>query len=397
MNVILVQNGIPFGTDPKTGAPLGPSTPTEWQTFRNECTYNGTVINQWGFWAILRTHGFTEECVDFLEQTIGFMGPTQAYINAGESLQIILDFPNNPDFNTLQGGFDSIPLTLATILSQSGVSIHTQETVAAVTGTMGSFNVTTLEGGSYTCNQVILALPKTALKRIIATSPVLQGNSAFDAAVASVKNMELTKIGLYFSERWWHLDPAVNVTCGPNFTDMPLGSVYSFQQYPAVGDEQKDADYNGPAALTIYTDYDRCNFWKEMNNIGGPYVGSVPQPVDTDPASAALVTEAMKQITLLFNPSTPPPMPVVSTYRIWGNDKYGYGYHQYRIGVNDTVDVYPNIYNPQAGIFVCNESWSPEQGWVEGALIATDYVLTNGFGLTPFITSSVPLPQTELA
>ena len=124
-----------------------------------------------------------------------------------------------------------------------------------------------------------------------------------------------------------------------------------------------------------------------MHNLGPAYQPQIPQPQGTYPASAALVKEAMRQIRLLFDvPDTQiVPNPVLSTYRIWGQGDFGYGYHQYHLNVDDTTQVYPNIYNPCPNVFVCNESWSPEQGWVEGALIASDYVLTNGFGLLPFV------------
>lgn len=371
-----------------TGEDGVPATPLEWQEFRNKCTYEGYVINQWGFWALMRTAGLTEECIDWLKNVIGFMGPTQSCINAGESLQILCDFPNVPDFDTLANGIQSVPDSLVKNIEDK-VSIHLNETVVKIAqeGSGNGMQVET-DKQSYTCSKVILAVPAKALQTIISNSPFVQSfPTAFHDAVNSVQNMELTKVGLYFNQRWWHRAP-INLTCGPSFNDLPLGTVYCFKQFPdnSKEEQEKDQNYYGPAALTIYNDYDRGSFWKEMQNIGGMYNGSIPQPANTYAASIALVQEALRQIKLLMGLKETDfvPQPVLSTYRVWGAGEFGYGYHQYKLNVDDTTQVYPHIWNPHPDVFVCNESWSPEQGWIEGALISSDYVLTKGFNLKPY-------------
>ena len=372
-----------------------PSSPAEWANFRNNCTYkdfegNPIPINQWGFWSILRNYGLTEECIEMLSHIMGFMGPFQDFINAGEGLQILFDFPDpkNAQFQTLEKGFQSLPDTLAKSITEAGGKIVLNETITSLTKTNNEF--TAVGNEIYTAAQVILAIPKKPMKALAKTSPLLSSNPEFMKAVNSVQNMELTKVGLYFKERWWHQDLNINLTNGPNFTDLPLGSIYSFSQYPA--DPVKDKNYFGPAALTQYTDYIRGNFWKEMQNVGKMY--QTPEfpvnPPGTAPCSKALVNEIMRQIKLLFglDEKADVPMPVLTTYRVWGQDPYGFGYHQYKLNVNDLTEVYPKITCPADNLYVCNESWSPEQGWVEGALIMSDYVMCKGFGLAPFAPDS---------
>jgi lysine 2-monooxygenase len=382
MHDILHQNNI-----------KSPSTPDDWIQFRNNCTYkdfdgNPVPINKWGFWSILRRYGLTGECIEMLSHVFGFMGPFQDFINAGEGLQILFDFPNPRDtpFRTLADGFQALPKALAASVQKAGGKIVLEETITSL-HKQGDRYSASGQQTSYTAEQVILAIPKKPLKLLIQNSEVLSSNKRFTDAVGSVQNMELTKTGLYFRERWWHENDNINITNGPNFTDLPLGSVYCFSQYP--DDEKKDADYNGPAALTQYTDYIRGNFWKELQNIGEKYqTKEFPEnPEGTYPASRSLVTEIMKQIKLVFGldaSDTSIPMPVLSTYRVWGQDPFGYGYHQYKINVDDLKEVYPNIYNPAKNVYVCNESWSPEQGWVEGALMMSDLVLVKGFNVDPY-------------
>lgn len=384
-----------------------PKDPGGWIEFRNTYTYKDyddtpIVLNKWGFWALLRRYGLSEECIVMLSHVFGFMGPFEKYINAGEGLQILFDFPepSNASFQTLAEGFEALPKALASEVEAMGGKIILKETAESISKKDGSFHIEG-EKGKYEADKVILAIPKKPMKKLIEKSPILSSEKAFIKAVDSVKNMELTKIGLYFSDRWWLSNKKIKLINGPNFTDLPLGSVYTFSQFPT--DEKADEKYLGPAALTQYTDYTRGNFWKELHNIGEMYqTDEFPEnPSGTQPASKALVSEMMKQVKLLFGlkeDDNSIPMPVLSTYRVWGQNGYGYGYHQYKINTNDLEDVYPNIYNPVKDLYVCNESWSPEQGWVEGALIMSDYVMVKGFKLKAFAVDSidklVPSPTT---
>lgn len=395
MDEILLQN--------KTRIKEIPKSPSEWIYFRNYCTFEDydnkpVTINKWGFWSMLRKYGLTQECIEMLSHVLGFMGPFQEYINAGEGLQILFDFPK-PDktpFKTLLEGFESLPSALEAEINKMKGQIDLQVNIESLAVNASGYeaqgkDLISGEQITYKAKKVILAIPKKPLKILAENSKPLLGNTLFTNAVNSVKNMELTKVGLYFNERWWHSNKKINLTNGPNFTDLPLGSVYTFSQYPS--DNEKDKAYNGPAALTQYTDYIRGNFWMELQNIGDMYqTEEFPtNPTGTYPASKALVLEMMKQIKLLFGltENDTVPMPVLSTYRVWGEGEFGYGYHQYKLNVNDQHDVYPNIYNPAENLYVCNESWSPEQGWVEGALIMSDYVMVKGFGLKPFASDGI--------
>lgn len=381
-----------------------PKSPADWIEFRNSFTYNDyngkpVIINKWGFWSMLRKYGLTQECIEMLSHVLGFMGPFQDNINAGEGLQILFDFPkpNETQFKTLENGFEALPHALeSAIIKKNGTfflstkiqSLSKQNEIYSA----DCINVETGVSTTFTADNVILAIPKKPLKELAKNSSGLLSESDFHHAVNSVKDMELTKVGLYFKERWWHKNPDINLTNGPNFTDLPLGSVYTFSQFPT--EIKSDKEYNGPAALTQYTDYIRGNFWMELQNVGEKYqTEDFPNnPPGTQPASWALVLEMMKQLKLLFglreNDSTVP-MPVLSTYRVWGEGEFGYGYHQYKLNVDDRVEVYPNIYNPEGNLYVCNESWSPEQGWVEGALIMSDYVMVKGFNMKPFAADGI--------
>ena len=206
-----------------------PHSPETWIEFRNTFTYpdaNGkpVPINQWGLWSLLRSYGLTEECIELLDHVIGFMGPFGQFINAGESLQIIFDFPAAATFFTLENGYGSLPDALAAailnkekypaaqiILSEEISSIENNGPGITAYGT----------NNKYLAGKVILAIPQAGLNAITQASPLLSGNAGFVSAMNSVQNMELSKVGLYFDERWWHSNPKINISSGPSFTDLP--------------------------------------------------------------------------------------------------------------------------------------------------------------------------------
>jgi lysine 2-monooxygenase len=384
-----------------------PNTPALWIDFRNNCTYKddkGTKIplNQWGFWALLRQNSpnrkaLSNECIEMLSRVIGFMGPFEEYINAGDGLQIIFDFPAAAAFFTIDKGYQALPEALAADIKKLGGKIYLSEAVDSI-GNQNNRNITYTTFKTIISNSTILAVPKKALKAISKNSVLIAMNQSFMTAVDSVHDMELTKVDLFFQERWWHKNKNINLSNGGNFTDLPMGTVYSFSQFPYDPSNKndpnkaKDDAYVGPAALTLYTDFIRGNFWKEMQNIGKSYQTPLfpTNPPNSFAASTSLVNEVMRQIKLVFGlkeDDNTIPMPVLSAYRVWGQGDFGYGYHQYKINVND-LDVYLSVYNPCDNVYVCNEAWSPEQGWVEGSLLSTDLVLMIGYGLPEFTNMS---------
>jgi hypothetical protein len=201
--------------------------------------------------------------------------------------------------------------------------------------------------------------------------------------------MDLLKINLYFSEAWWLNDstyrPAIEF--GPNFTDLPINSIYPFYSPNSLSVDQaagtvkvKTEDKTKPAALTLYCDFNNTNFWKGLQNVGPKfssptqdrYSAVVPQVIF--PASRAVVAEMRKQLELLFA-VTNVPEPVMTSYRLWnGQDDFEFAYHQWQLNADDQK-IINYLANPVPGIFMCNEAISDMQGWVNGSLRSSDIAL----------------------
>lgn len=376
-------------------------TPEFWQQFRLDFKYKGTPLNEWGLWALYREFGLSEECITMLAQAVGFGGPFFSLVSAGEAYQILEDFPANPQFYTLMYGFESLPETLAKKIGASGGSISLSTRVTGIDTKGKQFAVEVEQGkktASVSCGQVILALPAAALARLQDASPALNEGKNPQAAqlradIESVVSMRLCKVNLYYNEAWWRnqVEGSVpNVKDGGNFTSLPLGSVYAFD--PLVAGEE-----TGPAALTIYNDFVNTNFWETIQAIGPMFTSPLQEehnrtrPQVLFPASEALVVEATRQIKELFQMISVP-RPVLTSFRLWsGEQQFGYAYHQWARFADDR-EVMRTIASPVKNVFVCNEAFSDDQGWVNGSLRSANNVLENHFGLKPLPPMTEPLP-----
>lgn len=398
---ILAQNGCP--------APANP-TPEFWQRFRNEFSYNGIKLNAWGLWSLLRTFGYSQECINLLKDTVGFAGPFQSESNAGDAIQILEDFPSDPAFHAFDQGFTTLVDALVAELGRMKATICIGVTVAALeqaaNGAICMRWQSTpdvfpgpLKHGSVDCKQVILALPKNAILPLAADSPLLKADDAayqclrknLDASVGMV----LTKVNLYYNNAWWRDGTTGRppIADGASFTDLPADSFYVFD--PIIGESA-----TGPAPLTLYCDFDNADFWQEMQEIGPAFDSplqahhnkQIPQVLF--PASQAVVDEMTRQLKDVFSTNAVP-VPVLTSYRRWGDGPFfGYAYHQWGRGADDSV-VIPALAKPipSVEVYTCGESCSDQQGWVNGALRSAEIVLTKHFGMA----SIVPAGKLEMA
>ena len=410
-------------------------TPEFWQRFRLTCQWNGVALKDCSLWDLFIEMGYSNECVQMLYALSGFNGTFLSQMNAGEAYQLLEDFPANPDFHTLENGFSTLPNALVLEIKKERIHLNTEVSsivskerdVYVIEYTTRDRNGKT-ETGTIHAKKLILAIPRLPLEKLFLRSPAL--NDLTDGASArlwdtlqTTTNQALLKINLYYDTAWWgnNLSSQAGVGYGPNFSDLPLGSVYPFyaideETFAAIeylswlqqtgGTVPEDMQcklnkiqnkkYNLPAALTIYCDYLNINFWKNLQQ-NGPlfdsdvqreYSGKQPQTIFA--ASAAVVESATRFFKQLFNTNYVP-RPVMTSVRIWGgsaltetppSESFDFGVHQWGVHADDG-EVIPYLVEPLEHLYTCGEAFSDYQGWVEGALRSADLVLSKGFELKP--------------
>ena len=79
---------------------------------------------------------------------------------------------------------------------------------------------------------------------------------------------------------------------------------------------------------------------------------------------------------------SPLPEPSLPLVKDWAEDPYGGGWHFWRPGINVAVTL-PLVRQPieSMPVYICGESYTNQQGWVEGALTSAEHVLQKYFKL----------------
>lgn len=413
----------------------GLRTPEFWQRFRLECRWNGVALKDWSLWNLFADMGYSNECITMLYGLAGFNGTFLSRMNAGEAYQLLEDFPAAPDFHTLRNGFSTLPNALVGAIGKEHIHLNTQvESIDEKTAGGYVVRYTSKNPGAHPmtgsikARKIVLAMPRAPLETLFVRSNALNrlpggGAEKLWNALQTTTNQALLKVNLYYDKAWWgnNLSGQTPVGYGPNFADLPTGSVYPFY---SIDDEvfaaleyqawlaQKGADapdavkrklelidngkFDQPAALTIYCDFLNINFWRALQE-NGPLFDSEMQrryashrPQTLFASSQAVVRAATGFFKQLFNTNNVP-APVLTSTRIWDgsvefglprSEQFDFGVHQWGLHADDS-EVMPYLAEPLENLYVCGEAFSDYQGWVEGALRSANLVLAKGFNLRP--------------
>jgi len=410
-------------------------TPEFWQKFRLECQWNGIPLNKWTLWNLYTDMGYSKECINLLYGLAGFNGTFLSTMNAGEAYQLLEDFPSDPDFKTLKNGFSTLPNALAEKIGGERIFLNTVVNSIEELGKDGCLVCYThkdekgkITTGKIKAAKVILCIPRLPLEKLFNKSNALNKLEPSKAeklwdTLQTTTNQPLLKINLYFDKAWWgtNLTGQEAVGYGPNFSDLPTGSVYPFYaidepliaglEYerlmqtegkpipPALKPKLQaisDSKYNKPAALTIYCDFMNINFWKALQGNGPMFTSKMQEKYNKQepqvifPASQAVVDAAIGFFKQIFSTNYIPD-PVLTSARIWQgsslfnvepSEQFDYGVHQWGLNADDK-EVMKYMTQPfdQIPLYTCGESYSDYQGWVEGALRSANLVHDRAYGL----------------
>ena len=355
-------------------------------------------LYKWDFEYLLRQMGLDPEAIKMIQYSLGFRSLFNRDVNAGFGFQSELAF-SNPDafpdskFYTLKHGYDQIVEELQSKLEGTQVQLNSEVISFKQDSNEFPINVTYREGDAdkeIRCKHLVLAIPKLALKKLAKYNPELGESHIFNDHIDSVISHSLLKVNLYFEHQWW---ADLNITDGPNYTDLKLGTVYPISPINPSGLKLGDNLENYPGSLTIYCDYENSIYWHSLQMSGGEYKPRVISNCkriqnleDSKPASEMLVRVVMDQLKMVFQrpnlgvgSGLPIPLkeiipewPAMATYTHWTDEEFGDSTHAWKVGANDLI-VSPAMYNLLGdNIAIIGESYSIAQQWVEGSLLHTD-------------------------
>jgi monoamine oxidase len=398
-------------------------TADQWTEIREVVEWKGKALNKWHIWGLLRDMGYSEECIRMLADTTGFPDTFKAFTNAGGAFQLLADFPKNPSYNTFIDGFSTLPdaivnslknkvsIFLSTNLNSLHEDAHGFELRLAKAEFGHNATPFSKETKSVCAKQIILATAVKGIQDIFYKSPALFRHKEAPKlwkAINEVEGAELMKINLYFKEAWWlnGMTGRPEIQFGGNFTTLPLNAIYPFYAIESLDIEGDDVTlkpdhYDRPAALTLYTDFSKSQFWEGLQNITPMFTSDLQKHFSRAkvqvvfPASQAVADEMMKQLAILFG-ATNLPEPILTSYRAWnGKDDFEYAYHQWKLNAEDskTRDYLSKPYDDK-GLYLCNEAISDMQAWVNGSLRSADMALRH-FKIMPLPGKKVTAREEE--
>ncbi len=249
-------------------------------------------------------------------------------------------------------GMDGVPLGLAGRFSAGGGAIHLEHELHGCALADGAVLLRFAER-DVIARKVVLTMAIPALRAVASASNALD-TPAWRQVLSSVEGFPATKLYLWYGRPWWRDGPAA-VPGIRTTTDLVNRKVFYF-------DTRADSQ---AAVLAEYTDGRHTQPWVDL--AGGASNGE-PAP----PAVLDRVGELLREIHSALDI----PDPEGSAFMHWGSDPRETGWTFWRAGFrsDDMMDlaVQPE---PDVPIFVAGETFSRNQGWVEGALETAQLVL----------------------
>jgi hypothetical protein len=384
-----------------------PRSRKAWDEVKPYLTWRGLALWDIGFWNLLGELR-SAEAYQYISDAFGYYSLATNW-NAAEAMQeAYLDFTEKPQYKTLREGLGALPEALAKQVTALGGQI--------VLGTrLASFEAPT-EGTVVTAELVndtgrfqvqakalVLGLPRRSLQLLTPTRSFdLPGEESLRRLFDSVLPVPAFKLFLFFKERWWE---QLGITKGRSICDLPLRQTYYFApDAPPVGpvppwgllmasyDDERAVDYwHGLVPPEDQWPQGRKDLHQAlieltgMVGVGGEEGCVVPEPPPSlHKATDLMILHALEQLALLHNiPVSQIPAPAVGAFADWSCDPFAGSWNawQPQVDVREAMTKVKQPLGAGRSVYVVGEAYSGAQGWIEGALSATEVVLQRYFGL----------------
>jgi len=341
-------------------------TAADWRKIRAGYRFKNRLLRDWTNRDLL-LQGMSAEELKFSEDISGYDDWIEGETGLDELDYYFIHDDESKPFNTIWGGYQRLPLTLATQAQKAGVKSESDARLVSLREMANGFRLQLRDGHgrqtTLTAASVVLALPRRALERI--EDFPARHEKRFAQLIASVTPIPACKSLLLYARPWWRDHGVVE---GRSISDLPARQFYCFGSEPG---RPPTENANGHGVLMAYCDEKSVQTWRALAARSVPSLGD-----------SALAREVHREAELVIGPTTS--KPVAARFQDWSADPYGGGWHYYALGHDGAVDGEAMI-EPLPGrkLFVCGEAYSFAQGWVEGALERAETVLQRHFALKP--------------
>ena len=271
--------------------------------------------------------------------------------------------------------------------------------------------------------RLLLALPKAALLDIkfvnfgTREGTTLSQEEILTTYLQGVTANSLIKAFVIFEDDWWwqrldsthreniikhgriSLNEAREVVGGKLLTDMPIRQIYFHSpSSPAWGDTARPS--HKCTALMLYCDSRDAEYWSLLADRGDTAPFCRPCPVGnkihdshiSDVLEAHGVPQRFINVIMRYLegfvfdgllPKDAVSKPVTAIFLDWSRPPYRGGWHAWNAGTRPWQDrgIIARPFGHDERVFIVGEAFSKEQGWIEGALRQTEFVLSSWLGV----------------
>jgi monoamine oxidase len=379
-----------------------PANRKAWDLIKRQLMWNKRCLWDVGFWNLI-SDVRTPETYEYVVDGLGYFTIGNNW-NAAEAMQALaLDFGGEP-YWTLRKGYGTIPQRIAAVLlSEFDVNIETEMRLARfATCKDATIDLALVDksGVATTVNakHLFLAMPRRSLELLSAPLSVfdLPGDKSLRRLVTSVTPKPALKLFLFYEERWWE---KLGITVGRSVSDLPIRQTYYMPPDPHMTYEAQP-EYG--LIMASYDDGPAVDYWKGMipaedqleqgllevrEALAGlaerstltadMYDVELPPP-RLHKATPDMLRHAREQLALLHRLHLKDiPEPVVGAFADWELDPFGGGWNFWapQVDVEAVMKAIKRPLGEGTRVYVVGDGYSGAQGWIEGALTATEVVL----------------------
>ncbi len=337
--------------------------------YLREHRYDGRLLCDWGFWNLM-ARVISNEAWQALRDVVSTYTLFANWNALDAIVSIVLEQAGK--WYRLVHGYQQLPEHLARAASEAGVRISLSSPLNRVERSGQGFLVDTgsdQHRRQLPADRLVLALPLMPIRRLINASPDLQ-TSQLLAPLKSIRALPACKIFLTFDQPWWREVPdgpgkIQPETYGVSHTDLPMRQCYYLGVDEASGQG---------LVMASYADGTAVDFWRALSEDCG-HSGKLESAL-----SRRAIKEIQSELSEIHGVKVPPP--TGGLFIDWAQAPFGGGWHNWQSGFK-SWQIAPLMARPDPALplHVCGEAFSEAQGWTEGALASTEFMLQKEFGL----------------
>ncbi len=310
-------------------------------------TYKNRYLWEYGWWEIL-SHVLSYEAIRYVMEYGRFYHFIHENMNAANEIVFFIRvLQTNRHLKNIAGGMSSMINKLAQLVEQAHIPIALNHHLESLHEDQKQLHLFFKNGVNITANKVILTMPLAGLQQLHASFP-----PKINACLQAVRPMHLMKVMFVVKKPWWQ------------------GAQANFEAWRIPTRELHY--YNAPdgtGMVMVYCDSPITNYWRAFY----PQTPQLETRVGKDPGLVAAFCQHM--------PCRPQEV-VAYAVRDWGLAPYGGGVCFWHAGFNPQ-EIIPitraftlhNSFLNVPNVFICGDTFTNYQGFIEGSLRTTDKVL----------------------